>query len=386
MDTYNIIATSPFGLESCVKHEAIDLGFKNIKTFDSKVEFTGGASDIVKANLWFRCAGRILIKIGEFKAATFDELFEGTKSLPWGDIIPADARFTVTGKAVRSTLMSVPDCQSIVKKAIVEKMKEKHKVSWFDETGADYTVQVSILKDIATLTIDTTGFGLHKRGYRENAVDAPLKEILAAAMIYLSFWNKERILLDPFCGSGTIPIEAAMIARNIAPGLNSRFACERWAQIDQKLWKEARIEAYQSIDTESKLQIYGSDIDENAIKTARENAEKAGVDDSICFSVQPLSKLTLPGDYGVLIANPPYGERLSDLAETEELYRELGKLMRTNETWSTYVITSMEYFEKLFDRKADSKRKLFNGRIKTDYYQFYGPRPPKARQLPSSKG
>lgn len=377
MGNINLIATSTFGLEACVKREAIRLGFENIKTYDGRVEFTGDESTIAKANLWMRFASKILIKVGEFKAVTFDELFEGTKALDWGSWITEDGKFTVTGKSVKSTLFSVSDCQAIVKKAVVEKLKQKYHVPWFDETGAEYTIQVALLNDIATLTIDTSGSGLHKRGYRETAMIAPLKETLAAAMVDLSYWNKDRILLDPMCGSGTIPIEAALIARNVAPGLNRKFASEEWARIDNSIWKQERINAYKAINYDVMPKIYGSDMDAEAIEVAKENAIKAGVDDCIEFTVKPCQEVTLPGDYGCLITNPPYGERIGELKEVEDLYRSLGKIMATNPTWSSYVITSMEYFEKLFGRKADAKRKLFNGRIKIDYYQFYGPRPPK---------
>ena len=377
MGNINLIATSTFGLEACVKREAIRLGFENIKTYDGRVEFTGDESTIAKANLWMRFASKILIKVGEFKAVTFDELFEGTKALDWGSWITEDGKFTVTGKSVKSTLFSVSDCQAIVKKAVVEKLKQKYHVPWFDETGAEYTIQVALLNDIATLTIDTSGSGLHKRGYRETAMIAPLKETLAAAMVDLSYWNKDRILLDPMCGSGTIPIEAALIARNVAPGLNRKFASEEWARIDNSIWKQERINAYKAINYDVMPKIYGSDMDAEAIEVAKENAIKAGVDDCIEFTVKPCQEVVLPGDYGCLITNPPYGERIGELKEVEDLYRSLGKIMATNPTWSSYVITSMEYFEKLFGRKADAKRKLFNGRIKIDYYQFYGPRPPK---------
>ncbi len=377
MGNINLIATSTFGLEACVKREAIRLGFENIKTYDGRVEFTGDESTIAKANLWMRFASKILIKVGEFKAVTFDELFEGTKALDWGSWITEDGKFTVTGKSVKSTLFSVSDCQAIVKKAVVEKLKQKYHVPWFDETGAEYTIQVALLNDVATLTIDTSGSGLHKRGYRETAMIAPLKETLAAAMVDLSYWNKDRILLDPMCGSGTIPIEAALIARNVAPGLNRKFASEEWARIDNSIWKQERINAYKAINYDVMPKIYGSDMDAEAIEVAKENAIKAGVDDCIEFTVKPCQEVVLPGDYGCLITNPPYGERIGELKEVEDLYRSLGKIMATNPTWSSYVITSMEYFEKLFGRKADAKRKLFNGRIKIDYYQFYGPRPPK---------
>ncbi len=373
-----LIASTTFGLESVVKRECQALGFKNINTSDGKVEFMGEEKDIVTANLWLRCAGRVWVKMGTFRAVTFTELFEGTKALPWGDWIPEDGKFTVVGKSVKSTLFSVPDCQSIVKKAIVEKLKDKYKTDWFDETGASYTVQVGILKDVVTLAIDTSGSGLHMRGYRANALDAPLKESLASAMIQLSYWRKDRILLDPFCGSGTIPIEAAMLARNIAPGLQRKFASEEWERIGKDLWKEARTKAYQAIDYDVTPQIYGSDIDAAAIALAKENAEKAGVDDCITFEVKASQEIVLPGKYGILIANPPYGERIGELKPVEEMYRALGTTMKSDPTWSTYVITSMEYFETLFGRKANRKRKLFNGRIKTDYYQFEGPRKPRA--------
>ena len=377
MSNLNLIATTTFGLEACVKREVMRLGFENIKTSDGKVEFTGDESAIPKANLWLRCAGRVHLKIGEFKAITFDELFEKTKALPWEEWIPVDGKFTVVGKSVKSTLFSVPDCQAIVKKAVVEKLKQTYNVDWFDETGAEYTIQVALLKDVATLTIDTTGSGLHKRGYRADAMIAPLKESLAAAMVELSYWNKDRILFDPMCGSGTIPIEAALIARNIAPGLNRKFASEEWERIGKNRWKAARMEAYKAINYDCEPLIYGSDIDPEAIEVAKENAIKAGVDDCIHFEVKPCQEITLPGDYGCLVTNPPYGERIGELKEVENLYRALGTIMAQNTTWSTYLITSMEYFETLFGRKADAKRKLFNGRIKTDYYQFYGPRPPK---------
>lgn len=374
----NLIATTTFGLEAVVKREAIKLGFKNIKVSDGKVEFEGDKISIVKANLWFRCADRILIKMGEFEALSFEELFEKTKALPWEQWIDKDGKFTVTGKSIKSKLFSVPDCQAIVKKAIVEKMKQKYNnIDWFEETGADYTVQVAILKDIATLTIDTSGVGLHKRGYREVSVEAPLKETLAAAMIELSYWRKDRILLDSFCGSGTIAIEAALIAKNIAPGLNRHFASEDWSQIDKKYWNIQRQEANNCIDNEISPKIYASDIDAKAIQIAKTNAKKAGVDKYINFSVQNFEDININQKYGVLICNPPYGERMGDVKQTQNIAVKLGKIFKNQPTWSVYVITSDENFEKFYGKKADNKRKLFNGRIKTDYYQYYGERPPK---------
>lgn len=374
----NLIATTTFGLEAVVKREALKLGFKNIKVSDGKVEFEGDETSIPKANIWFRCADRILLKLGEFKATSFEDLFEKTKSLPWDEWITKDGKFTVTGKSIKSQLFSVPDCQAIVKKAVVEKMKQKYNdIEWFEETGAEYTIQVALLKDVATLTIDTSGSGLHKRGYRQTSVEAPLKETLAAAMIELSYWKKERILLDPFCGSGTIAIEAALIAKNIAPGLKRTFASEQWTRIAKQLWNDTRAEAYKVIHTEVIPKIYASDIDIYAVEIAKMNAEKAGVDDCIEFSVMDFEHINIKDKYGIVICNPPYGERIGDFKSVQNISKKLGSIFRNNPTWSVYVITSDENFEKLYGTKADNKRKLFNGRIKTDYYQYYGERPPR---------
>jgi putative N6-adenine-specific DNA methylase len=373
---HNYIATSAFGLEAVVKREVQALGYENVRVLDGKVEFTAGLEAIAEANIRLRSADRLLLKIGEFNALTFDDLFEQTKALPWEEWIPVDGKFTVTGKSVRSGLFSVPDVQSIVKKAVVEKLKQKYKVNWFAETGAEYTIQAALLKDTATLTIDATGTGrgLHKRGYRTIAGTAPLKETMAAALIHLSYWKKDRIFLDPCCGSGTLPIEAALIARNIAPGLTRNFASSRWPQISPRIWKDARAAAYADIRTDTEPLIFGADIDPDAVALARANAEKAGVDDCIRFETRPLSQTELPGDYGVAIINPPYGERLGRMKEVENLYAGMGKVFN-NKTWSVYVLTPDEFFETSFKRKADAKRKLFNGMIKTDYYQFYGKKP-----------
>ena len=366
-----LIATTTFGLEAVVKRECQALGFENIRTYDGKVEFTGTEADIVKANLWLRCAGRVWVKMGSFHAVTFTELFDQTKALPWGDWIPEDGKFTVVGKSVKSTLFSVSDCQAIVKKAVVEKLKQKYQTDWFDETGASYTIQVGILKDVVTLAIDTSGSGLHMRGYRANALDAPLKETLASAMIQLSYWRKDRILLDPFCGSGTIPIEAAMIARNIAPGIHRTFASEEWERIGKALWKQARKEAYQAIDYDAMPQIYGSDIDPAAIALAKENAEKAGVDDCITFETKPCQEIILPGKYGVLITNPPYGERIMEKKEAETLYAAFGQAVRGLPSgWRVSILSSHTEFERTFGRTADKKRKLYNGMIKCDLFQY----------------
>jgi len=376
--TYNYIATSAFGLEATVKREVIRLGCEKPRVSDGRIDFSGPLSYIPRANIRLRSADRVLLVMGEFDARTFDELFEGAKALPWGELITEHAKFTVTGKSVRSTLFSVPDCQAIVKKAVVEKLKQKYNREWFEETGPEYKIQVALLKDRATLTIDTTGPGLHKRGYRDEIpVEAPLKETLAAALIELSFWRKNRILYDPVCGSGTIPIEAAMMARNIAPGLRRGFVSEGWPQIGEKLWREERALAHSEIDTDVVPEIYGSDIDPKAIEFARHNAEKVGVGDCIKFTVSDVRGARLPGEYGVAICNPPYGERIGNFASLAELYQGMRGLLAPDPTWSFYIITSDEGFEKAYGKKADAKRKLFNGMIKTDYYQFIGPRPPK---------
>lgn len=377
MRKIELIATSTFGLEAVVKREVQNLGYDDITVENGKVNFTADLRAIPKANLWLRTADRVLLKMGEFKALSFDELFERTKSLPWEEWITKDAEFTVVGKSINSKLYSVPDCQSIVKKAVVEKLKTKYDTEWFQETGPRYTIQVAILKDVATLTIDTSGGGLHKRGYRETALEAPLKETLAAAMIQLSFWNKERSLVDPFCGSGTIPIEAALIGKNIAPGLQRSFASENWPQIGEELWKEERVNALKAINQDVNLKIYASDIDEKAIKVAENNAFEAGVDDCISFEVRDMGKLDIRDEYGVIICNPPYGERLGDERQVSQLYSVMGRKFNRLNTWSKYILTSFEDFEKYYNKMADKKRKLYNGRLKVEYYQYFGPRPPK---------
>jgi putative N6-adenine-specific DNA methylase len=377
MEKLQLIATTTFGLEAVCKRELMDLGFEDIIVENGKVTFSATEKDIPIANIWLRTAERVLIKIGEFKALSFEELFEKTKALPWDEWIPEDGNFIVEGKSVSSKLYSISDSQRIVEKAIVEKLKTKYDVEWFPKTGAKYTIEVSILKDIATLTIDTSGEGLHKRGYRDRAGDAPIKETLAAAMILLSYWNKERTLLDPFCGSGTIPIEAAMIGRNIAPGLDRSFAAEEWPRVPKEYWAEARREALKKIDNDVKLDIMGCDIDKRSILRARDNAANLGLEDDIQFFMKDMRNVDLKDNYGVVITNPPYGERMGDKEEVEQLYVDLGKKFRALNTWSMYIITSEENFEKLYGKKADRKRKLYNGRIKVDYYQYYGPKPPK---------
>ncbi|MCL1987359.1 MAG: class I SAM-dependent RNA methyltransferase [Firmicutes bacterium] len=374
----NLVATAAFGLEAVVKRECSNLGFSDISVLDGQINFVGTVDDIVKANLWLRCADRVLVRVSQFTAVNFEELFEQVKALPWLDWIPQNGKFTVRAKSVKSQLGSLSDIQSISKKAIVEKLKEHYNTEIFSETGAEYTVQIAILKNKVTVTIDTTGLqrGLHKRGYRAKATDAPLKETMAAALISLSYWKPGRVLLDGMCGSGTIPIEAALIAKNIAPGLNRSFACEQWEQIPKKIWSDARRNAYSAINTFAEPLIFGSDISQTAIDLAQNNAIEAGVDDCINFEQKPLDKIILPDNYGVAISNPPYGERLGKIDEINQLYKDMGKVFK-NPTWSVYVLTSDEFFEHSYGKKANAKRKLFNGNIKTDYYQYYGERPPK---------
>ncbi len=375
LERYELIATTTFGLEAIVKRELIDLGFEIKKTENGKVTFFSDLRGIAKANIWLRCADRVLLKIGEFKALTFDELYEKTYSLNWSKYITKDGKFNVNGKSVKSTLFSISDSQAIVKKAIAENLKNAYSVDWCPETGAEFTVLVSLLKDIATLTIDTSGTALHKRGYRIKAVTAPLKETLAAALVKLSFWNKDRILYDVFCGSGTIPIEAAMIGRNIAPGLNRDFASKHWPIIDESLWREEIRNAYKSIDLDSKIRIIAVDIDEKNIESAIENAEEAGVSDCIKFINDDFRNIKYKDDYSILISNPPYGERLSDEEEIKRLYKDIGIIFKDFKTWSLYFITSYKHLERTLNKKADRMRKLYNGRIETMYYQFYGKKP-----------
>jgi len=372
-----LIATTSFGLEAIARRELEDLGYKNIKVENGKLTFPARLEDIPKTNLWIRTADRIFLKMGKFEALSFDELFEKTKALPWDEWIEEDGNFIVEGRSVKSKLYSISDSQRIVEKAIVEKLKTKYDLDWFSKSGPRYRVEVSILKDIATLTIDTSGEGLHKRGYRDRAGDAPIKETLAAAMILLSFWNKDRVLFDPFCGSGTIPIEAAMIGRNIAPGLDRSFDSEKWAKIDKEYWSIARKEALKKIDHTSKLNILGSDTDRRSILRARDNAANLGLEDDISFFIKDMRDVDIHDEYGVVISNPPYGERIGEKEEIHELYRDLGKKLEDLDTWSVYIITSEEEFEKLYGKKASRRRKLYNGRIKVDYYQYFGPRPPR---------
>ncbi|MCF6462242.1 THUMP domain-containing class I SAM-dependent RNA methyltransferase [Clostridium sp. Cult1] len=377
MGQIQLIATTTFGLEAVVKRELQNLGYNDLVVENGKITFRATEKDIPITNLWLRSADRVLLKMGEFKATSFEELFEKTKALPWDEWITEDGEFIVEGKSVNSKLFSISDSQAIVKKAVVEKLKTKYKKEWFEETGAKFTIEVSLLKDTATLTIDTSGSGLHKRGYRTHSVEAPLKETLAAALIQLSYWNKDRFLLDPFCGSGTIPIEAAMIGKNIAPGLNRNFASEGWPRVKKEYWQDARRKAWDVMLKDFNLNIIGSDIDKKAIGIAKENAANIGLEGDIKFITKDFRDFKFKDDYGVIICNPPYGERLGEEKEVDKLYKDMGKFLGKLDTYSIYVLTSNKDFERLYGKDADRKRKLYNGRIKVDYYQYYGPRPPK---------
>ncbi|MDD4859591.1 MAG: class I SAM-dependent RNA methyltransferase [Dehalococcoidales bacterium] len=378
MNEITLIATAAFGLEKVVKNELLALGFENLKVSEGKIEFEATLADIPRANLWLRSADRVLLKMGEFPVLTFDELFEKTKALPWEDFITRDGKFDVNGKAVKSTLGSFRACQSIVKKAVVERLKEKYKQEWFEETGPEFTILISMLNDVATLTIDTSGAGLHKRGYREAGGEAPLKETLAAALVMLSFWDADRILIDPMCGSGTILIEAAMIARHIAPGLQRAFASEKWPAIDEDDWSESRLAARDAIIPVHNLQIYGYDIDVKSIEVGKNNAAIAGVGDDIHFEQKDIRDLWIDKQYGIVISNPPYGVRMSDFRDINEIYIALNKAFRKKRGWSLYILTADELFPNYFKRaRPDRVRKLYNGNIKVNYYQYYGERPPK---------
>ncbi len=377
MKKLELIATSAFGIEAVVARELKKLGYTEQAVENGKVTFTGDYEAICRSNIWLRSSERVLIKVGEFKALTFDELFEGTKALPWEEWIPEDGEFPVEGKSIDSKLASVPDCQAIVKKAIVERLKKTYKREWFNETGPKYRIEVGLLKDMATLTIDTSGAGLHKRGYRKLVGEAPLKETMACAMLLISWWKEDRVLIDPFCGSGTIPIEAAMIAKNIAPGLKRSFAAENWNNIPVTLWKNAREEAIDLIKKDQVVRIQGTDIDEQAISLARYHAKQAEVDKFIHLQAMPVSEISSRYKYGFIICNPPYGERSGEIMDVEKLYTEMGEIFKKFDTWSFYILTSHPEFEKLFGRKANKKRKLYNGRIMCNYFQFFGPPPPK---------
>ena len=378
---YELIAPCHFGLEAVLKKEILDLGYEIAQVEDGKVTFLGDAEAICRANIFLRTTERILLKVGSFKAVTFEELFQGTKALPWEEYIPQDGRFWVKkANSIKSKLFSPSDIQSIMKKAMVERMKQGYGVSVIPETGADYPVRVSLYKDIVTVALDTTGESLHKRGYRKLTSKAPIEETLAAALIMLTPWNKDRILVDPFCGSGTFPIEAAMMAANMAPGMNRSFLSEDWKQIiPRKCWYEAMDEAQEMVDDTVSVDIQGYDLDPEVIKAARANAELAGVAHMIHFQQRPVSELSHPKKYGFLITNPPYGERIEDKKNLPALYTQIGERFKALDSWSAFIITSYEDVEKYMGRKADKNRKIYNGMMKTYFYQFLGPKPPRRK-------
>ena len=385
MQNYQLTAPCHFGLEAVCKREIYDLGYEITKVEDGRVTFAADAEGICRANIFLRTAERVLLEVGRFRATTFDELFEGIKALPWENYIPKDGKFWVTkATSIKSKLFSPSDIQSIVKKAMVERMKREYDLTWFPEDGASYPVRIFLMKDEVTVTIDTTGESLHKRGYRKMTSKAPITETLAAALIMLTPWHADRILVDPFCGSGTFPIEAAMMAANIAPGLNREFISEEWTNlIPKQLWYDVIEEANDMVHTDIKVDIQGYDIDPSAVRMARENAQRAGVDHMIHLQQRPVSALSHPGKYGFIITNPPYGERLEEKADLPELYRTIGDRFAKLDTWSMYLITSYEDAQNAIGKKADKNRKIYNGMIKTYYYQYIGPKPPRREQRTS---
>lgn len=379
MRTFELLVPCHFGLEAVLKKEIYDLGYEISKVEDGRITFLGDEEAICRANIFLRTAERVMIQVGRFKATTFEELFQGIKAIPWEEYIAEDGKFWVKkASSINSKLFSPSDIQSIAKKAMVERMKQKYHKEWFKEDGAPYPVRIFLLKDEVTVALDTSGESLHRRGYRTMTSKAPLTETLAAALILLTPWRADRILVDPFCGSGTFPIEAAMIAANIAPGMNREFTAEKWTNlIDKKLWYECVQEAEEMIDTTVEVDIQGYDIDGDVIKAARENARRAGVDHMIHFQQRAVADLRHPKKYGFIITNPPYGERLEEKADLPKLYSEIGMAYQNLDAWSMFLITSYEDTERYIGRKADKNRKIYNGMLKTYFYQFMGPKPPK---------
>ena len=377
-----MIAPCHFGLEAVLKREITELGYEILQVEDGRVSFAGDGEAVCRANLYLRTAERVLIKIGSFPALTFEELFQGTKALPWEDYIPADGKFWVAKAAsVKSKLFSPSDIQSIMKKAIVERLKDVYHTSWFAEEGESFPLRVFLMKDVVTVGLDTTGESLHKRGYRKLAAKAPIAENLAAALIMLTPWNRERILVDPFCGSGTFPIEAAMMAANMAPGLSRNFLSENWGHlIPEREWQDVLEEAEELVDLSVDVDIQGYDIDDAMVAISRENAKRAGVDRLIHFQRRAVSSLSHPKKYGFLITNPPYGERMEEKDALPGLYRTLGERYRNLDSWSMYVISAYEKAEGDIGRKADKNRKIYNGMMKTYFYQYMGPKPPGRRR------
>ncbi|MER1956364.1 MAG: class I SAM-dependent RNA methyltransferase [Solibacillus sp.] len=372
MTKFQLVATAAMGLEAIVAEEVRDLGYET-RVDNGKVYFEGDELAIARANLWLRVADRVKIVVAQFPARTFDQLFEGVKALEWEKYLPVDANFPVSGKSVKSTLFSVPDCQAITKKAIVERLKFAHKrLGFLDESGPLFKIEISILKDVATLTIDTSGAGLHKRGYRTVQGEAPLKETLAAALVKVSKWSPNRPFVDPFCGSGTIALEAAMIGQNIAPGYNREFVSESWPWMKEAVWEKARDEADEKADYDQELTIIGTDIDHRMVSIAQDNAVEAGFGDLITFKQMQSIDFTTQLTDGVIVTNPPYGERIGEVEEIEKMLRQFGDVMKKYPTWSVYMLSSMEDFEVHYGKKATKKRKLFNGFIRTDLYQYWG--------------
>ncbi len=376
---YELYAPCHFGMEAVLKREIIDIGYEISRVEDGRVYFMGDDEAIARCNLWLRTTERVMIKIAQFRATTYEELFQGTRAIRWQDYIPQNGKFWVTkATSISSKLFSPSDIQSVMKKAIVEKLKTVYRTDWFPEDGASYPLRVTINKDIVTIGLDTTGDSLHKRGYRTNTVKAPITETLAAALIMLTPWNGERILVDPFCGSGTFAIEAAMIAAYMAPGLNREFLSQTWENIvSKKCWYDAIDEANELVDLDVDTDIQGYDIDSFAVKAARANAENAGVENLIHFQERSVDKLSHPKKYGFIITNPPYGERLEEKENLPAIYQSLGKRFKALDDWSMYLITAWEDTEKAIGRKADKNRKIYNGMMKTYFYQFLGPKPPK---------
>ena len=387
MKTFELIAPCHFGLEAVLKKEILDLGYEISLVEDGRVTFIGDDEAICRANVFLRTAERVLLKAGSFKAETFEELFQGTRNIPWEDFIPEDGKFWVAkASSIKSKLFSPSDIQSIMKKAMVERLKNRYGVTWFPENGASYPLRVFLYKDMVTVGIDTSGESLHKRGYRTLTSKAPITETLAAALILLTPWNRDRILVDPFCGSGTFPIEAAMMAANMAPGMNREFLAEEWKNlIPKKCWYEAMDEANDLVKDDISVDIQGYDIDGEIVRAARANAAAAGVDHLIHFQQRPVSQLSHPKKYGFLITNPPYGERIEDKKNLPELYKTIGERFAALDSWSAYIITAYEDTERYFGRKADKNRKIYNGMMKTYFYQFMGPKPP-SRNLGRQNG
>lgn len=376
---YNLIATATFGIEAVVGQELKSLGFEDVVVENGRVLFKGNERDICRANMWLRTADRVFIQIAEFKATSFETLFNRVNEIPWENYLPFDAEFPVNAKSVKSKLFSLSDIQSISKKAIVKRLGTLYNKDWLPETGPKFSILVGILKDTVTVSIDTSGTGLHKRGYREQGHHAPLKETLAASLLKISRWQAKIPLIDPMCGTGTIAIEAALMGRNIAPGLNRKFDFENWPLIPNDVFKAVKKEAYEMIDYDAPLHIEAYDKDPRAIKIARENAEIAGVEEDIHFQVRDVKELSSSKKYGYIITNPPYGERLNELEEVQELTRVMSNRFEMLDTWSKYVFTAFEDFEKFYNKKSTKNRKLYNGKLKCYYYQYFGPKPPRKK-------